>query len=202
MKKPLIIIFFILLIDQVIKIYVKTHFVIGEEHRVTSWFSILFTENKGMALGWQLSIKYGKALLSIFRVIAAGFIFWYLKSLVQKSAPFGLIVSISLIFAGAVGNIIDSAFYGIFFTDSGYEVSQFLPHGGGYASFLHGKVVDMFYFPLIEGHFPAWFPLWGNEEFIFFRPVFNFSDACITIGVSLIILFQKKFYPKQSVPVS
>lgn len=199
MKKPLLIIFLLLCIDQFIKIYVKTHFAIGEDYTFTPWFIIRYTENNGMALGWQISGKYGKILLSVFRLAAASVIFWYLIDLVKKKVNTGLIVSISLIFAGAIGNILDSAFYGLIFSEAGYNPSKLFPQGGGYASFLHGKVVDMFYFPILEGHFPSWFPLWGGEEYIFFRPVFNLSDASITVGVFLIFLFQRQFFTKKEV---
>lgn len=197
MKKSFIIIFLVLLVDQAVKIYVKTHFLMGEEYKVASWFIIHFTENNGMAYGMQFSGQYGKIFLSIFRIAAVIAIGWYLVKLVREKAHPGLILSISLIFAGALGNIIDSAFYGLIFSDSDFEVAKLFPQGGGYASFLHGKVVDMLYFPIIEGHFPAWFPVWGSEEFIFFRPVFNCSDSAITIGVALILLFQRKYYPRK-----
>ena len=207
MKKPLFIIFLVLVIDQVIKFYIKTHFILGDpiygEHVITKWFIIHFTENNGMALGMEFSGQYGKIFLSVFRIAAVSLIGYYLWKLVKRNAHPGLIVSISLIFAGALGNIIDSAFYGLLFSDSNVasfhqEPAKFLPPEGGYASFLHGKVVDMFYFPILEGHFPSWFPFWKNEEFIFFRPVFNISDSAITIGVILILLFQRKFYPKKA----
>jgi signal peptidase II len=196
-KKPLLIILLVLFIDQFIKIYIKTHFALGEEYRIAPWFIIHFTENNGMAFGMQLAGSYGKTLLSIFRIAAVIAIGWYLKDIVSKKMHPGLIISIALIFAGALGNIIDSAFYGLLFNESGFEPSKLFPAGGGYATFLHGRVVDMFYFPIIEGHFPSWFPLWGSEEFIFFRPVFNFSDSSITVGVLLILFFQKRFYPKK-----
>jgi signal peptidase II len=196
MKRPLLIIFLVLVLDQALKIYIKTHFILGEEHRIASWFIIHFTENNGMAFGMQFSGQYGKIFLSVFRIAAVSLIGYYLWTLVKRKAHVGLISSFALIFAGALGNIIDSTFYGVLFSDSGYELSTFLPKEGGYAGLLHGKVVDMFYFPLIEGHFPSWFPFWGNEEFLFFRPVFNISDSAITIGVVIILFFQKKFYPK------
>jgi len=196
-KRPLIIIFLVLLVDQAVKIYVKTHFVMSEEYKIAPWFIIHFTENNGMAYGMQFSGQYGKIFLSIFRIAAVIAIGWYLKNLVRDKAHPGLITSIALIFAGALGNIIDSAFYGLIFSESNYELAKLFPPGGGYAGFLHGKVVDMLYFPLIEGHFPTWFPFWGNQEFIFFRPVFNCSDSSITIGVLLILLFQRKFYPRK-----
>jgi signal peptidase II len=196
-KRPLIIIFLVLLVDQFVKIYIKTHFVLGEEYRITPWFIIHFTENNGMAYGMQFSGQYGKVFLSVFRIVAVAGIGWYLMRLVKGNAHWGLVTSISLIFAGALGNILDSAFYGLIFSDSNYDIATVFPHGGGYAGFLHGKVVDMLYFPILEGHFPKWFPVWGTEEFIFFRPVFNCSDSAITIGVVLILLFQRKFYPRK-----
>lgn len=200
MKKPLLIIFFILLVDQVIKFYVKTHFFLGEEYHIAgNWFIIHFTENNGMAFGMEFAGNYGKLFLTSFRILAVFAIGWYLYDLVRQQSPSGLIISISLILAGALGNIIDSVFYGILFGDSNYEVAKFMSPEGGYADLLHGKVVDMFYFPIIEGHFPAWFPVWATEEFIFFRPVFNFSDSSITVGVLMILLFQRHFFPKKLV---
>ena len=202
MKKPLLIIFLILLIDQIIKIYIKTHFFLGEEFHVAgNWFIIHFTENNGMAYGMEFGGKFGKIFLSTFRIFAVAGIGWYLWSLTKKRENKFYIVCIALIFAGAVGNIIDSVFYGIIFSDSNYDMARFMPIEGGYSSFLHGKVVDMFYFPIIEGHFPSWFPVWGTEEFTFFRPVFNFSDASISVGVALIIIFQKRFFGKKEEPV-
>jgi signal peptidase II len=198
MKKPLLIIFLVLLVDQAIKFYIKTHFFLGEEYHVAgNWFIIHFTENNGMAFGMEFAGNYGKLFLSSFRIIAVFAIAWYLYDLVRQQAPNGLVISIALILAGALGNIIDSTFYGRMFSDSNYEIAKFMPAEGGYAGLLHGRVVDMFYFPIIEGHFPGWFPVWGSEEFIFFRPVFNFSDASITIGVIMILLFQRKFFPKK-----
>lgn len=170
---------------------------LGEEYKVLgNWFIIHFTENNGMAFGFELEWQHGKIFLSVFRIIAVLGIGWYLFTIVKKRSNTLLIVSLSLIFSGALGNILDSAFYGKLFSDSNYEVAEFLPSGGGYAGFLHGKVVDMFYFPVIEGHFPDWFPLWRSEEFIFFRPVFNVADSSITIGVFLIIFFQSSFLGK------
>lgn len=198
MKKPLFIIFAILLIDQLIKIYIKTHFFLGEEVRVAGdWFIIHFTENNGMAYGMEFGGNWGKLFLSVFRIVFVTALGWYLWFLTKQKEEKLYITCIALIFAGAVGNIIDSAFYGMLFSDSNYEIAQFMPQDGGYAGFLHGKVVDMFYFPIIQGHYPSWFPFWGTEEFIFFRPVFNFADASISIGVALILLFQKRFFNKK-----
>lgn len=201
MKKSLIIIFLIILVDQVLKFWIKTHMYIGEEYHVLgNWFLIHFTENYGMAFGIQLAGGFGKLFLSIFRILAVGAIGYYLFTLIAKKANTGLIISISLIFAGAFGNIIDSAFYGLIFSESGYyfnQIATLFPESGGYSSFLHGKVVDMFYFPIIKGHFPDWSPFWANETFIFFRPVFNIADSSITVGVFSLILFQKKLFKKK-----
>lgn len=182
-------------IDQFIKIYVKMHFFLGEEVRVLgNWFILHFTENNGMAYGIELGGDFGKLFLSIFRIIFVAGIGWYLFKLTKQTKDNLYIASIALIFAGAVGNIIDSVFYGVLFSDSYYGIAEFMPAEGGYSTWLHGKVVDMFYFPILQGHFPAWFPFWGSEEFIFFRPVFNFADAAITTGVGLVIVFQKRFF--------
>lgn len=203
MKKPLIIIFLVLFFDQLIKIYVKTHFFLGQEVNIIgNWFIIHFTENNGMAYGMEFGGDFGKLFLSVFRIVAVGAIGWYLWSLAKQKEDKLYIVCIALIFAGAVGNIIDSAFYGVLFSDSNYEIARFMPEEGGYSSFLHGKVVDMFYFPVIKGHFPAWFPFWGTEDFIFFRPVFNIADASISTGVAIIILYQRRFFKKKPVEVS
>lgn len=171
---------------------------LGQEYHVLgNWFIIHFTENKGMAFGMELAGNYGKLFLSIFRIIAVGAIGWYIYKLTTKpNIKTGLIICLSLIFAGAFGNIIDSAFYGMIFNDSLFHVAEFMPDGGGYGNFLHGEVVDMFYFPIIQGHYPEWFPFWKREEFIFFRPVFNISDASITIGVLMLVIFQKRYFRK------
>ena len=198
MRKPLIIIFLVLLFDQLVKIYIKTHFFLGEEvHVAGDWFIIHFTENNGMAYGMEFGGNFGKLFLSVFRIVAVGAIGWYLWSLTRQKEDRFYIVCIALIFAGAVGNIIDSAFYGMIFSDSNYEIARFMPAEGGYSSFLHGKVVDMLYFPIVKGHFPSWFPIWGSEDFIFFRPVFNIADASISTGVAMIVLFQKRFFSKR-----
>ena len=199
MKRPLVIIFIVLLIDQLIKVFVKTNFYLGEEVRIAGdWFIIHFTENNGMAYGIEFGGDWGKLFLSVFRIVFVAGIAWYLYKLTKDNADQLYIICIALIFSGAVGNIIDSVFYGVIFSDSNYEIARFLPVEGGYSSFLHGKVVDMFYFPIIEGHFPEWFPVWGTEEFIFFRPVFNFADAAISIGVGMILLYQKRFFDEKN----
>lgn len=190
---------------------------LGEETNVFgNWFILHFTENNGMAFGMEFAGNYGKLILSLFRVIAIVVIGWYIWKLVKTKVAKGLLVSLSLIFAGASGNIIDSAFYAMIFNQSpmvheyayfnpekaevevinGYEAEIF-PSDGGYGSFLHGKVVDMLYFPIIEGRWPRWMPFWGGEEFLFFRPVFNIADSSITIGVLMILLFQRRYFPKK-----
>lgn len=198
LKKSLLIIFLILFIDQAVKIWIKTNMYIGQEYSVFgNWFIIHFTENEGMAFGMKFGGEYGKLMLSIFRIIAVGGIGWYLYKLIKENADKLFIICMSLIFAGAVGNIIDSVFYGLIFSESYFNVAQFMPAEGGYGSFLHGKVVDMLYFPIISGNFPDWFPIWKGEEFLFFRPVFNIADSAISIGVVLLIIFQKRFFKKE-----
>ncbi|MBW6498399.1 MAG: lipoprotein signal peptidase [Bacteroidales bacterium] len=199
MKKkhiPWIVILLVLLIDQTLKILIKTNMTLGQSIPVLgNWFYLHFTENYGMAFGMEFSGEYGKLALSLFRIVALGFIGWYTHKLVKKDAPAGLLVCMGLIFAGALGNILDSAFYGLIFSESFfYQAAQMFPEGGGYATFLHGKVVDMFYFPIIRGFFPQWFPFWSGQEFVFFRPVFNVADAAITLGVFTMLIFQKRFF--------
>lgn len=197
----LLIIFLILIADQALKFWVKTHMAIGDEFRVLgNWFLFHFVENPGMAFGFEFGGEYGKIALSIFRIVAVTIIGWYLFRLNKKGeTSFGFRVSVALIFTGALGNIIDSAFYGMIFSHSYGQIATFLPEGGGYGTFLHGKVVDMFYFPLIEGTYPEWFPFWGGQEFIFFRPVFNIADSAITVGIFSILLFHRRYFadPKE-----
>jgi len=172
---------------------------LGQEINVAgSWFILHFTENEGMAFGFAFGGPAGKLILSIFRIIAVIIIGIYIYRLQKKSPHPGLIFSFSLIMAGALGNIIDSAFYGLIFNASSFHsVATLFPPEGGYASFLHGKVVDMLYFPVIETRLPGWVPLWGGEPFTFFRPVFNVADSSITTGVFLLLIFQKKFFAKK-----
>ena len=183
------VIMLLLLLDQVLKIWIKTHLQLHESIEITPWFYLYFTENPGMAFGIEV---IGKLFLSLFRIVAVGLIGYYLYKLVKANQSFGFIACISMILAGAVGNIIDSVFYGVVFDHSFGQVATFLPAEGGYDTWLHGKVVDMFYFPLIQTHFPDWFPLWGGEEFIFFRPIFNLADSAICVGVFLLLLFYRQ----------
>tara|TARA_R100000935_G_scaffold36196_1_gene57117 strand:+ start:246768 stop:247388 length:621 start_codon:yes stop_codon:yes gene_type:complete len=198
LKKAIAIIILILLIDQVSKIYIKTTFIIGDGFDVFSWFKIHFIENEGMAWGAKIPGQYGKLFLTLFRLIAIVGIGYWLWDSVRKNASRVLIVSIALIFAGALGNIIDSVFYGLIFNDSTSQVATFMPAEGGYGTLFHGKVVDMLYFPLWEGVLPEWIPFWGGTYFTFFDPVFNIADSAISIGLVLLVIFNKKAFPKKS----
>jgi signal peptidase II len=193
-KRSLFIIFLILLFDQAVKFWVKTTMYVGQEFKVLGdWFIIHFTENYGMAFGMEFGGDYGKLILSVFRLAFVIGIIWYVYKITRKKYDPLYITTLSLIIAGALGNLFDSAFYGLIFNSSDYQVASLFPSEGGYSSFLHGRVVDMLYFPLIEGVFPSWVPVWGGEEFIFFRPIFNIADSAISIGIFLWIAFQKRF---------
>ncbi len=207
--KVALLIFAILFIDQALKIWIKTNMHLNEDSFddwawwTASWARIHFVENEGMAFGIELPGDYGKLVLSLFRIAAVGFLLYYLKLLIKAKVPFGLVACFGLILAGAIGNILDSAFYGLVFSDSPFhssEVAVLFPPEGGYAGFLHGKVVDMFYFPMFSGTFPEWLPMWGGEDFLFFRPVFNVADASITVGVISLLLFHRDFFsgPEES----
>lgn len=185
----LILIAMILAVDQCIKIAVKTHMCLGESIEVTPWFLISFIENNGMAYGMTL---FNKLALSLFRIILIAFLAWYVARNVGKRHSTAFIVCLSMVIAGAAGNMIDSMLYGLVFEQSTpFAPSAFVPVGDGYAPFLYGKVVDMFYFPIITTTWPDWMPFVGGDDFIFFAPVFNFADACITVGALLIILFHR-----------
>lgn len=187
---PLFIILSIILIDQLIKIHVKTTMTIGEQIRITDWFYILFIENNGMAWGMTF---INKLFLSLLRIVAVTVISWYIYLVEKEGGRTIYIVFLSMIVAGAAGNIFDSMFYGLCFTmSSPWNIAETVSFGTGYAGFLMGKVVDMFYFPIFHGIFPKWLPLWGGEEFTFFSPVFNFADASITTGVICLLLFCSK----------
>lgn len=186
----ILVIVLVLIIDQASKIWVKTHMFLGQSIDITSWFQINFVENNGMAFGMEF---IGKMFLSIFRIIAIGFIGYYLYRLINWRYKTGYIICISLILAGAFGNIIDSVFYGEIFSAS-YpgHVASFVSLGEGYSSWLHGKVVDMFYFPLIKSTFPSWVPVWGGQPFVFFSAIFNIADSAITVGIFILLLFYRK----------
>ena len=192
MKKYLSIIFAAVSFDQALKFWVKTNLVYGEQIKIFDWFFILFTENNGMAFGLEFGGEIGKYLLSIFRIVAIFALFFYLYYLVNKKVSSGVLFSISLVLAGAIGNMIDSAFYGVVFDHSYGQLSGFL--NGGYSSFLQGRVVDMFYFPIINCYLPNWIPYFGGDHFIFFRPIFNVADSCITIGVLNLLIFHRSFF--------
>ncbi len=195
LSTALILFLILIFLDQLLKIWVKTHMLIGERTLIfPHWFYIYFTENPGMAFGMTFGGDTGKLLLSLFRLLAVLIMSWYLVKLDRKGAKTGLILSFTLIIAGAFGNIIDSAFYGMIFNDSYHQIAQAFPAGGGYASFLHGRVVDMLYFPLIDGNYPNWIPYLGGQRFLFFSPIFNMADSYITIGVAIILIFQRKLF--------
>ena len=196
-KKLVLFVIALLVLDQVVKIWIKTTMALGDEIRIFEWFRIHFVENNGMAFGLELGGEWGKTVLSMFRIIAVVMIGWYILHLEKRKAPTGVLCCFTLIFCGAIGNIIDSMFYGLIFSESYPQVATLFPAGGGYETFLHGKVVDMFYFPLFNGFLPEWVPIWGGKHIIFFRPVFNFADAYISIGFIMLILFYRNYFSEQ-----
>ena len=201
LKKASILIIVILLIDQISKIYIKTNFQLGEDVTVFSWFKIAFIENDGMAWGTKLSDfisfisdKSAKLILTLFRIVAViGIAFWLINVTKKKNSK-TLIFAISIIFAGALGNILDSVFYGILFSDSHLQVATFLPEEGGYAGVFYGNVVDMLHFPIWSGVLPEWLPFFGGKYFSFFDPVFNVADMAISTGIGILIVFNKKAF--------
>ncbi len=196
--KIVLVIAFIVIADQALKFYIKTHYYIGESHNVIGeWFRLYFVENEGMAYGWKFGGQWGKILLTVFRMGAVIFGVFYIRKIIQKKLHPGFIICVALIFAGALGNLIDSMFYGLIYEYSSpvaMNVAHIFPEHG-YAGFLHGNVVDMLYFPIIrDATFPSWVPVWGGQDFEFFRPIFNIADASISVGIISILLFQKKFF--------
>ena len=194
MRKIFLTAFILILIDQIIKIWIKTTFILGEEIKIFDWFILHFTENNGMAFGIEFGGYTGKALLTIFRIIVVGVGIKYVVDITKTKLPNGALISLGLIIGGALGNIIDSSFYGIIFNESYNDVAKLFPETGGYSSLLHGKVVDMLYFPLLNSHYPQWLPIFGGDHFIFFRPVFNIADAGISVGIFMILLFYRKVF--------
>lgn len=194
-KKALFLAIIVIIIDQISKIYIKTHFALDDFIKVNGWdwFQIRFIENEGMAWGVKLPGNYGKLLLTSFRILAVGGIFYWLHDSVKKKGSFTLIVAISLILAGALGNIIDSVFYGVIFNDSYGQVATIFSEQP-YGTWFHGKVVDMFYFPIWEGYLPDWLPFWGGNYFRFFNAIFNVADIAISVGVGLLILFNRSVF--------
>ena len=204
LKKSILIIILILLVDQISKFYIKTHFALGDEFRVFHWFRIYFVENDGMAWGTKISDflsfvsdRAAKIALTVFRIVAIFGIGYWLYDATKKKSPMILLIAIALIFAGALGNIIDSVFYGLLFNDSHGQIATFLPSTGGYDGLLHGKVVDMLYFPIWKGYLPEWLPVFGGKFFTFFEPVFNIADMSISTGFIMLLVFNKKAFPKK-----
>ncbi|WP_026897798.1 lipoprotein signal peptidase [Daejeonella oryzae] len=197
--KPFLAVLFILIADQLLKFWIKMNMALGQEFKILGDRALIhFTENNGMAFGMEFGGEAGKLALTLFRIVAVAGIGYGLVYLIKKKYHRGLIINVALIFAGALGNIIDSTFYGLIFSESTYyEPAVLFPQEGGYSGIFHGKVVDMFYFPLIQGIYPQWFPFWGGQDFIFFRPVFNIADAAISIGVILILIYQKRYFKEE-----
>lgn len=196
LRNAYLLIFLVLLVDQISKIYIKTNFVLGEEVEVFNWFKFHFIENEGMAWGTQIPGVYGKLFLTLFRLVAVGGIgYWLWDSVERKHSSNYLIVAISLILAGAFGNIIDSVFYGVIFDDSTSQLATLFADQP-YGEYFHGKVVDMFYFPFWHGNLPSWLPIWGGRDFTFFNAIFNVADVAISTGVGILIVFNKKAFHK------
>ena len=196
LRKAYLLIFLVLIVDQISKIYIKTNFILGEEVPVFDWFKIHFIENEGMAWGTQIPGAYGKLVLTLFRLVAVGGIgYWLWDSIERKHSSNYLIVAISLILAGAFGNIIDSVFYGVVFDDSSTQLATMFSNQP-YGEYFHGKVVDMFYFPFWQGNLPEWLPVWGGRDFTFFNAIFNVADVAISTGVGILIVFNKKAFHK------
>lgn len=200
LRTAFLIILLVIVVDQALKIWIKTNFLYGHVMNIAGqkWAQLYFIENPGMAWGMELGGNWGKLILTLFRLVAVTFGSWYLVKIVREKYSTGFIVCASLIYAGALGNLIDSMFYGIIFSESsGLQVARMFPPQGGYGGFLHGKVVDMLYFPFIENaHFPKWLPFLGGKEFTFFSPIFNIADASISVGVLTLLAFQKRFLHK------
>lgn len=199
LHKSGLIVIAILIIDQASKLWIKTNMMLGQEFNVLgNWFKIHFVENPGMAFGFEFGGEYGKVFLTLFRIVAVIFIGRYLiKISKNKQIPIGFIICITLIFAGAIGNIIDCIFYGVIFDHSYGQVAQIFPENGTYGTWLHGKVVDMLYFPLVDSQYPSWLPFVGGERFQFFRPVFNIADSSISIGICSLLIFYWKTMNKE-----
>lgn len=202
-RKAVMLILLLLLIDQSVKIYIKTHYYYGEEHKVfgLNWFRLHFLENPGMAWGWKLGKgDAGKLALTLFRLFAVIWGSFYIGKILRKNFHFGFIICVSFIYAGALGNLIDSLFYGLIFERSDpslQNLAHAFPRGAGYAGLFYGRVVNMLYFPIIYTILPQWLPIWGGKDFEFFSPVFNLADVWVSAGVILLLFFQKRFFPKQ-----
>lgn len=205
-RQVILIIALITLADQALKFYIKLNYQLGEEHNVIgNWFRLHFVENEGMAWGWKFGGGFGKIALTLFRLVAVIGGSFLLKDFIRKHYHRGFLICVALIYAGALGNLLDSMFYGLIFDSSNpfaHNVARLFPEGGGYAGMFHGKVVDMLYFPIIrDAHYPSWVPFVGGDEFEFFRPVFNIADASISVGVIAIVLFQNRFFKKHKTEV-
>ncbi len=204
-RSVLFIISAIVIADQLLKIYIKTHYHAGESHRVLgNWFQLYFIENEGMAYGWKFGGEFGKMALTLFRFGAVIYGVFYIKKIIERKYATGFIICVALIFAGALGNLIDSMFYGLIFESSSfdtYQIAKIFPKHG-YAGFLHGNVVDMLYFPIIHTKLPSWIPVWGGTYFDFFSPIFNLADASISTGIIAILVFQKRFFKNNSSQVN